>query len=127
MDLRCTEPKPRQLIARTDARLAEAVPAEFAIEFDRRVEPILHVDKVALQRRARYAERLLQRRKRDAPALLQQPIDLVEALEVHAANDRTAFFLTYNFNACEPTARCARSGKPRGFCSITARESRRRC
>src|SRR6267143_3135182 len=79
--LACVEPQARQLVARTRARLSEAVAVRLAVVLDRRVETILHVLEVALQRRRRDPERRLQDRKRNRPAVLQELVDLVEALE----------------------------------------------
>src|SRR5438552_17527602 len=75
------EPQARQLVARTRARLAEAVAVRLAVVLDRRVETILHVLDVALQRRRRNPEGRLQGGKRNRPAVLQELVDLVEALE----------------------------------------------
>src|SRR5882762_317230 len=47
------EPQARQLVARTRARLSEAVAVRLAVVLDRRVETVLHVLEVALQRRRR--------------------------------------------------------------------------
>src|SRR5438445_5228589 len=75
------EPQARQLVARTRARLAEAVAVRLAVPFDRRVEALAHVLEVALEGRRRNPERRLQGRKRNGPAVLQELVDLVEALE----------------------------------------------
>src|SRR5439155_6836627 len=75
------EPQARQLVARTRARVAEVVTIRFAVVLDRRVETIFHVLDVALQRRRRNPERRSQGRKRNRPAVLQELVDLVEALE----------------------------------------------
>src|SRR5882762_11591940 len=75
------EPQAGQLVARTGAGLSEAVAVRLAVVLDRRVETILHVLEVALQRRRRNPEGRLQGRKRNRPAVLQEPVDLVEALE----------------------------------------------
>src|SRR5207247_8838004 len=79
--LASVEPQARQLVARTRARLAEAVAVRLAVVLDRRVETILHVLDVALQRRRRNPEGRLQVGKRNRPAGLQELLDLVEALE----------------------------------------------
>src|SRR5438552_19170133 len=47
------EPQARQLVARTRARLAEPEDVRLEVVLDRRVETILHVLHVALQRRRR--------------------------------------------------------------------------
>src|SRR5207247_3430748 len=75
------EPQARQLVARTCARLAEAVAVRLAVPFDRRVEALAHVLQVALERRRRNPEGRSQGRKRNRPAVLQELVDLVEALE----------------------------------------------
>src|SRR5712691_11530466 len=75
------EPQAGQLVARTRARLSEAVAVRLAVVLDRRVETTLHVLGVALQRRARNPERGLQGRERHHLAVLQKLVDLVEALE----------------------------------------------
>src|SRR6267143_718037 len=75
------EPQARQLVARTRARLSEAVAVRLAVVFDRRVEAVLHVLEVALERRRRNPEGRSQGGKRNRPAVLQQLLDLVEALE----------------------------------------------
>src|SRR5712691_8271031 len=79
--LACGEPQARQLVARTRARFSEAVAVRLAVVLDRRVEAILHVLEVALQRRRRNPEGRLQGGKRNRLAVLQQLLDLVEALE----------------------------------------------
>src|SRR5207253_10894266 len=75
------EPKARQLVARTRARVAEVVTIRFAVVLDRRVETIFHVLDVALQRRRRNPEGRSQGGKRNRPAVFQELLDLVEALE----------------------------------------------
>src|SRR6267378_7017106 len=75
------EPQARQLVARTRARFSEAVAVRLAVVLDWRVETVLHVLEVALQRRRRNPEGRLQGRKRNRPAVLQEPVDLVEARE----------------------------------------------
>src|SRR3989442_4129796 len=75
------EPQARQLVAGTRARLAEAVAVRLAVPFDRRVEALAHVLEVAFKRRRRDPEGRLQGRKRNRPAVLQELVDLVEALE----------------------------------------------
>src|SRR5881396_1385185 len=75
------EPQARQLVARTRARLAEAVAVCLAVPFDRRVEALAHVLEVALQRRRRNSEGRPQGGKRNRLAVLQELVDLVEALE----------------------------------------------
>src|SRR6267143_2192038 len=75
------EPQARQLGARTRARFSEAVAVRFAVVLDRRIEAVLHVLEVALERRARNPQRRLQDRKRHHLAALQELVDLVEALE----------------------------------------------
>src|SRR6267143_383847 len=75
------EPQARQLVARTRARLAEAVAVQLPVVLDRRVEAVLHVLEVALQRRRRNPEGRLQGGKRNRLAVLQELLDLVEALE----------------------------------------------
>src|SRR5213596_2744590 len=75
------EPQARQLVARTRARLSEAVAVRLAIVLDRRVEAVLHVLEVALQRRRRNPEGKSQGGKRHRLAILQELLDLVEALE----------------------------------------------
>src|SRR3989442_10081223 len=75
------EPQARQLVARTSARLAKAVAVRLAVPFDRRVEALAHVLQVAFKCRRRDPEGRLQGRKRNRPAVLQELVDLVEALE----------------------------------------------
>src|SRR5438046_6587337 len=75
------EPQARQLVARTRARLAEAVAVRLAVPFDRRVEALAHVLQVALERRRRNPEGRSQGGKRKRPAVLQEAVDVVEALE----------------------------------------------
>src|SRR5256885_16710848 len=75
------EPQAGQLVARTGAWSSEAVAVRLAVVLDRRVEAILHVLQVALERRRRNPEERPQGRKRDRPAILQELVDLVEALE----------------------------------------------
>src|SRR2546422_10806844 len=70
-----------QLVARTRARLAKAVAVRLAVPFDRRVEALAHVLQVALQRRRRNSEGRPQGGKRNRLAVLQELVDLVEALE----------------------------------------------
>src|SRR5256885_5657451 len=75
------EPQARQLVAWTRARLTEAVAVRLAVPFDRRVEALAHVLEVAFKRRRRDPEGGLQGGKRNGPAVLQELVDLVEALE----------------------------------------------
>src|SRR2546427_7837031 len=75
------EPQARQLVARTRARSSEAVAVRFAVVLDRRVETVLHVLEVALERRRRNPEGRSQGGKRNRLAVLQELVDLVEALE----------------------------------------------
>src|SRR3989449_5309409 len=75
------EPEAWQLVAWTRARLAEAVAVRLAVPFDRRVEALAHVLQVALQCRRRNPEGRLQCGKRNRLAVLQELVDLVEALE----------------------------------------------
>src|SRR5216117_1955587 len=75
------EPQARQLVARTRARLAEAVAVCLAVPFDRRVEALAHVLEVALEGRRRNPEGRSQGGKRHRLAVLQELVDLVEALE----------------------------------------------
>src|SRR5437867_1815651 len=82
------EPQARQLVARTRARLSEAVAVRLAVPFDRRVEALAHVLQVALQRRRRDPEGRSQGGKRNRPAVLQELVDLVEALESFHAPPR---------------------------------------
>src|SRR5882762_3236815 len=77
----CVEPQARQLVARTRTRSSEVVTIRLAVVLDRRVEAVLHVRDVALQRRRRNPEGRLQGGKRNRPAVLQKLLDLVEALE----------------------------------------------
>src|SRR5439155_20464611 len=82
------EPQAGQLVARTGAWSSEAVAVRLAVVLDRRVEAILHVLQVALERRRRNPEERPQGRKRDRPAILQELVDLVEALESFHASPR---------------------------------------
>src|SRR2546426_991792 len=75
------EPQARQLVARTRARSSETVAVRLAVVLDRRVETILHVLEVALQRRRRNPEGRSQGGKRNRLAVFQELLDLVEALE----------------------------------------------
>src|SRR5439155_14254460 len=75
------EPQARQFVARARARLAEAVAVRLAVVLDRRVEAVLHVLEVALERRRRNPEGRSQGGTRNRPAILQELVDLVEALE----------------------------------------------
>src|SRR5256885_9210183 len=75
------EPQARQLVAWTRARLSEAVAVRLAVVLDRRVEAVLHVLEVALERRRRNPEGRSQGGKRNRLAVLQELVDLVEALE----------------------------------------------
>src|SRR6266513_4370962 len=62
------DPQARQLVARTCARLAEAVAVRLAVPFDRRVEALAHVLRVALERRHRNPEERSQSEKRNRTA-----------------------------------------------------------
>src|SRR2546422_3346610 len=75
------EPQARQLVARTCARSSEAVAVRLAVVLDRRVEAVLHVLQVALERRRRNSEGRPQGGKRNRLAVFQELLDLVEALE----------------------------------------------
>src|SRR3989454_1767852 len=75
------EPQAGQLVARTGAWSSEAVAVRLAVVLDRRVEAILHVLQVALERRRRNPEGRSQGGKRNRLAVLQELVDLVEALE----------------------------------------------
>src|SRR5258708_1302702 len=75
------EPQARQLVTRTRARSSEPVAVRLAVVLDRRVEAIFHVLDVALQRRRRNPEGRSQGGKRNRPAVLEELLDLVEALE----------------------------------------------
>src|SRR2546430_2365538 len=79
--LASVEPQPRQLVARTRARSSEAVAVRLAVVLDRRVEAVLHVLQVALERRRRNPEGRPQGGKRNRLAVFQELVDLVEALE----------------------------------------------
>src|SRR5438552_6565831 len=79
--LASVEPQARQLVARTCPRSSEAVAVRLAVPFDRRVEALAHVLQVALERRRRNPEGRSQGGKRNRPAVLQELVDLVEALE----------------------------------------------
>src|SRR5581483_4649073 len=79
--LGCVEPEARQLVTRPGARRGVAVAVRLAVVLDRRVEALAHVGEVALDARRRHAELALEHGERHHPALGQQPVDLVEALE----------------------------------------------
>src|SRR6267143_1754845 len=79
--LACGEPQARQLVARTGAWNAEAVAVRFAVVLDRRVEARPHVLDVALYSRRRHPKLILEDRERNNVSVLQQLVDLVEALE----------------------------------------------
>src|SRR2546426_8926236 len=75
------EPEAWQLVARTRARSSEAVAVRLAVVLDRRVEALAHVFEIALHARARHAEHFLEGRERNHLSILQELVDLVEALE----------------------------------------------
>jgi len=97
VDFRCVEPQAGQLVAGTRARPAEAVAVQPAVVLDRRVEAVAHVVEVALERGARDVERLPQSRERDQLAVLQELVDLEEALE--------AFHRSSPFRALTPASK----------------------
>ena len=92
VDLLRREPQPGQFVLRTDALTfpLEAIAAEVAIEHDGRVQPVLHVGEVALQRRPRHAELFLQFGARHGRAAGEQLVDAVDAL--HGAHAVSPYF-----------------------------------
>src|SRR3989442_13793143 len=75
------EPQAGQLVARAGAWNAEAVALRFGVVVDRRVEPRPHVLDVALYACRRHAKLVLEDRERNDFPVLQELVDLVEALQ----------------------------------------------
>src|SRR5438874_1044825 len=78
VDLGSIEPETWELIPWPRPGLPEAIPVARANIFDRRVEPIAHVDEIAFESCPGDPHPLLESRKRHDLAVLQQLVDLVE-------------------------------------------------